>query len=155
MRTNSIEEIDGSKQKSQEMIYNAENKIRDLTKELAEQSKEIVLLQEQLKRSEVNRKKFLESIKDMEIEISSLNQKQTRLEKKYQDLKTENDKNLIQLRNEKCKTANYEKKINELDNITNERNSLLIQIEETIENKTDSLVSLNSLKSIYENSRVN
>ena len=124
MKKGYVEELAEAKTKCQEALCNSANAMNGLKNELAERLQEVLQLQESLKRSENIRRKYCESVKDMEVENNMLKKQNATLEKSYENLAKEN-KNLSKEQSaaklENLKISGLSK---ELEAVHNDNNAL-------------------------------
>ena len=131
-----------------------DNQIKLLHDEIKLKDQDYENLKDQLKKSEFNRKKFVEAIKDLEVELNIAKKKNENLIRNFEELQIKYDKNLEALTIEKQKIY----LIDELkEEIENARYQVDMIRDENTQIKTETQIAKESLDVVrknFDNSRI-
>ena len=154
MKKGYADELAETKAKNQEVLYNSANTMNELKNEIAEKSQEILQLQDNLKRSECTRKKYCESIKDMELEITLLKKQNLKLENACGNLAQENKNLSKELDAVKLENLKIEELSGKLQESYNDNAALQVKYEKLEGVTREMQETLDILRKEYDNNRV-
>lgn len=148
-------ELSTIKNSFQERVKESELNLINLNQEIHEKTQEIVFLKEQLNRSDAMKKRYLESLKDMESEISDLKKKFLVAEKQIEDLESQNLSLLQEINSEKSKITDYDNLVQVSNKLKEENSSLTIKIQQIAREIQRINEEHLSYKHMCDNNRVN
>lgn len=148
------QELDRTSREVIEFKLILDNQIKLLHDEIKLKDQDYENLKDQLKKSEFNRKKFVEAIKDLEVELNLAKKKNENLIRSFEELQLKHDKNLEALSIEKQKIYLIDELKEEIENaryqvdmIKDENNQIKIETQIAKE-------SLDVVRKNFDNSRI-